>query len=234
MPLSRNGRAARAYAELGFAVFPMRGKVPFKGSNGELDGTTEAATIDRWWTDVPDASIAVALRFTPWFVLDVDRRTFGDATLRALESEHGSLPHTATVLSGSSNWSSHHYFVRPAELEGVSCRALRYPGINTSGIDVKGARYGYVVCPHRGTRKQGANTPGRRTAGSERFRSRRRRRGSSHWFGGVAGGHGTRRRTPIRLRPRASIYRDRIRYCPPKRSGSPGMGGAGPGTRRAK
>lgn len=131
---------------MGLAVFPIAGKVPIT-AHGELDASTSSEVIDSWWAKRPESGVALSLRFTSFFVLDVDRRKFGDETLRALECEYGSLPHTATVLSGSSNWSWHLYFNRPASLAGLSCRALRVRGLHDSGIDVKGVMSGYVGLP---------------------------------------------------------------------------------------
>jgi hypothetical protein len=152
---SQNHRAARLYAEQGIAVFPLRSKtkVPYAGSHGELDGTTDAATIDRTWQQVPNALVAAALRFTPYFVVDVDGRHDGDNQLGALEVEHGKLPHTVTAISGSGWPSVHLWFKRTAELEEVRVCALSNRADLTSdvdlknGVDLKGLRAGYVVLP---------------------------------------------------------------------------------------
>jgi hypothetical protein len=141
------GRAALKYAEMGIAVFRMsKQKVPFKGSHGELDGTTDPDVIRRWWRETPDACIAAALRFTDFFVLDIDGRHFGDEWLSALETEHGKLPHTATAISGSGNPSAHLWFKRTADLADVRCRGITVNRLKT-GIDVKGLQGGYVVLP---------------------------------------------------------------------------------------
>ena len=142
---NRNLRAARWYAERGLAVFPLvpRTKVPQAGSHGELDGTTDAATIDKMWEGRPHLLVAVALRFTPYFVVDADARHCGDEWLRSFPA----LPHTATCISGSGWPSTHHYFRRTPELEEVRARKLVPPGGFCTGIDLKGLRAGYVVLP---------------------------------------------------------------------------------------
>ena len=142
---NRNLRAARWYAERGLAVFPLvpRTKVPQAGSHGELDGTTDAATIDKMWEGRPHLLIAVALRSTPFFVVDADARHCGDEWLRSFPA----LPHTATCISGSGWPSTHHYFRRTPELEEVRTRKLVPPGGFCTGIDLKGLRAGYVVLP---------------------------------------------------------------------------------------
>ncbi len=136
---SRNHRAARAYAEHGIAVFGLvpRTKVPTGGSHGELDGTTDATSIDRTWGARPDLLVAAALRFTDYFVLDIDARHFGDEALRAL----GTLPDTVTAISGSGWPSEHRWFRRTPELDEVRSREL------TRGVELKGLRAGYVVLP---------------------------------------------------------------------------------------
>jgi hypothetical protein len=145
MKPSRNHRAARRYAEMGMHVFGLAPdtKVPTSGSHGELDGTSDASAIDATWIARPDLLPAVALRFTPYWVLDVDGRHDGDGWLRAL----GDLPHTVTAISGSGWPSTHFYFNRTPELEGVRIRALTPPTGFRAGIDVKGLRAGYVVLP---------------------------------------------------------------------------------------
>ncbi|MBM4362782.1 MAG: bifunctional DNA primase/polymerase, partial [Deltaproteobacteria bacterium] len=66
--------AALNYAERGFHVFPLRprDKVPLSGSRGELDATTDAATIAEWWRRCPDANVAIVPGASGLFVLDVD------------------------------------------------------------------------------------------------------------------------------------------------------------------
>jgi hypothetical protein len=136
---SRNHRAARLYAEHGIAVFGLvpETKVPAAGSHGELDGSSDAAAIDKTWGERPDLLVGAALRFTPYFVVDTDGRHFGDEWLRAL----GNLPDTAVCISGSGWPSTHHYFRRTPELEDVRSRKL------APGIDLKGLRAGYVLLP---------------------------------------------------------------------------------------
>lgn len=134
-----NLRAARWYAERGIAVFPLvpGTKVPIAGSHGELDATTDPATINGIWVRRPDLLVAAALRFTDYFVVDVDGRHFGDEWLRAL----GNMPDTVTAISGSGWPSTHHWFRRTPDLEDVHARAL------THGVDLKGLRSGYVILP---------------------------------------------------------------------------------------
>lgn len=50
------------YAEQGLRVFPLQpgSKIPFKGSNGCLDASSNADVIRGWWDTDPDANIGIA------------------------------------------------------------------------------------------------------------------------------------------------------------------------------
>lgn len=136
-------RAARAYAERGFHVFPLqpRDKVPLHGSRGEHDATTDPETIDRWARRWPNANLAIVPGKSGLFVLDVDVRKFGHESLAALPA----LPETATTLTGGGGL--HLWFRRPASLDRWSAKALCVPGVDQSGIDIKGICAGYLVAP---------------------------------------------------------------------------------------
>lgn len=55
-------QAALWYAEQGIKVFPLspRTKIPFKGSNGCKDASSNPDVVDGWWTDTPEANIGIA------------------------------------------------------------------------------------------------------------------------------------------------------------------------------
>lgn len=142
MRLSVTGRAALWYAEQGFAVFrTIPGRKEPLGGHGEKDATTDPAVVERLWSLEPNAGVAVALRFTDYFVVDVDAKAFGDEWLADLELLHGKLPHTPTTISGSGNPGAHSWWKRTPELAVVRARKL------THGVDLKGLRAGYVVVP---------------------------------------------------------------------------------------
>lgn len=128
--------AALAYAERGWPVFPLRprDKTPI------VDGGFKAATTDldqvrSWWADYPDANIGA----TPpdgIVVVDVDGDE-GATTLESLESGHGSLPETATVVTARGR----HLWFR------VDGQVRQGAGILGPGLDTRVSGRGYVLLP---------------------------------------------------------------------------------------
>jgi hypothetical protein len=129
--------AAIHYATCGgLPVFPCRprGKTPAV-LRGFLSATTNPATIRRFWTD-PDRNIAIPTGARSGFwALDVDGAE-GAATLRALETKHGAIPKTRTVVTPRGK---HAWFAYPGAVPTTVGRIG--PGIDTRGDD------GYVVVP---------------------------------------------------------------------------------------
>lgn len=114
-------RAAVAYAEEGVAIFPLTPgtKLPFAGSKGFLDATTDLDQVKTWWTDHPDANIGIATgRAAGLFVLDVDMGDgkVGKRSLRKLVEKHGDLPTTRTIRTPSGGL--HFLFTYPEHAEG--------------------------------------------------------------------------------------------------------------------
>jgi hypothetical protein len=104
--------------------------------HGVHDATDDVDTVARrWGEEHRGRNIGVAVP-PPMFVLDVDPRHGGDATLAALVSEHGRLPETLQQFSGRGDGGTHWLYRRPAgKLTGA--RLGR-------GLDLK-ASGGYVV-----------------------------------------------------------------------------------------
>ncbi|MCF6386032.1 bifunctional DNA primase/polymerase [Mycobacterium sp. MBM] len=132
--------SAIVYAQHGWKVFPLRGKVPaIRGGHGVLDATDDLATVCRWWAvEYPGANIGVRVP-DGVFVLDTDPRKDGHAAAAAALAEaHGSFPRTLTHLSG--------------RIDGGMHRFYRHPGgkLTTErlgpGFDIKDSS-GYVVAP---------------------------------------------------------------------------------------
>lgn len=109
-PTDRNAllTAALAYAELGWAVFPLSPatKKPLAGSRGFKDASNDPEQIRAWWTERPDANIGIATGAVSGIsVLDVDEKKWedkhGNDTLAALTAEYGVLPTTLTQKTWS-------------------------------------------------------------------------------------------------------------------------------------
>jgi hypothetical protein len=105
--------------------------------HGVKDATTDLKTIQGWWERWSFANVAIATG-GHLFVLDIDPRHGGDATLAALIAQHGALPQTPAVATGGGG--TQHYLRYPS---GVVIRSRS--GI-AKGIDVRGDT-GYVLAP---------------------------------------------------------------------------------------
>lgn len=92
-------RAALAYARRGWHVFPIAGKRPLT-EHGHLDATTDTTTVRQWWSDSPEAWVAVHLRASGLVCVDVDGEA-GLAQLARLEAELGPLPRDLVAISGT-------------------------------------------------------------------------------------------------------------------------------------
>lgn len=104
--LSPLGRAAVEYAKRGFAIIPLvpGGKVPAieGGLNNWSDNPDDAA---KYWAARPNANIAVVCGSPSGNVIAIDLDCHGGPdgreTLKAWEAEHGELPETVSVITGS-------------------------------------------------------------------------------------------------------------------------------------
>lgn len=133
--------AALAAAKRGWAVFPLhpKSKAPYKGSHGVNDATTDETQIRQWWKQTPSANIALTCgEASGVFVLDVDPRNGGDASLAALEVESGNLP--VTVESATGGGGRHLLFRHPGGHVRNSAGKLG------KGLDIRGEG-GYIVMP---------------------------------------------------------------------------------------
>ncbi|WP_185124041.1 bifunctional DNA primase/polymerase [Streptomyces sp. TLI_185] len=108
--------------------------------------TTDTDTIVKWWTANPAANVSVVTGpASGVWVLDVDDkddpvRGVGSPSLAALEREHGDLPPTYTVGTGSVG--VHHYFT----YEGVDFHLGNPASKLAPGLDIR-AEGGQVVAP---------------------------------------------------------------------------------------
>jgi hypothetical protein len=139
---SEHGRktlcAALSYAASGLAVFPClyRAKEPAV-PRGFYSATTNPATIKRWFGGTVDFNIAIrtGLASEAW-VLDVDDRHGGFASLGELEHPHGPLPLTRQARTANG---IHLYWKAIRPISNSNGRV-------GPGLDVKGDG-GYVVAP---------------------------------------------------------------------------------------
>jgi hypothetical protein len=131
--------AAIDFAKRGWSVFPCRARAKIPAcKHGFLDATTDAERIGRAWQAHPDLNIGVATGATSgFFVLDVDGET-GEASLRALEQQHGVLPATIEAITGKGR----HVYFRIGEHGPVKNSA----GQVGDGLDIRGDG-GYVLAP---------------------------------------------------------------------------------------
>ena len=130
------------YAEMGFAVFPVRrNKSPYT-PHGCNDAKKDLRAIKHWWTKWPQANIGIATgsKSGGIIVIDIDvddnKGIYGDESLRRWEAEHGELPETWRAITGRGGY--HYYYRSDNEVKNATGV---YPG-----IDIRGEG-GYVVAP---------------------------------------------------------------------------------------
>jgi hypothetical protein len=116
--------------------------------HGKNSATTDPAIIKKWWRKWPDANIGIRPG-EDWFGLDLDARGGGVTTLQLHCEQHGELPLTPQVLSGSGSGSAHYWFKRPPGAHFSSSQGKRKddePGPLGFGLDIK-TDAGYLVAP---------------------------------------------------------------------------------------
>lgn len=149
--ISETGKAATEYAtKYGIPVFPLwpKSKNPMP-KHGFLEAVTDAAQIERWWTNKPDANIGgvmgggyVCIDF------DVDENGAFNALdwLSDWEDENGKLPETATAITGRGGM---HLFYRVdreikksentqihVDVRGAGSYAMLAPSVHPNGNTV--------------------------------------------------------------------------------------------------
>jgi hypothetical protein len=135
-------RAALAYARRGLSVHPCvpEQKLPLL-NDWPNRATLKPRAIESWWRRWPNANVAIAtggaMRL---LVVDVDPDAGGEASMAALEREHGGIPATAEVVTPRGG--RHLYLIVPSgrPMPGNSASKLG------EGIDTRG-QGGYVLCP---------------------------------------------------------------------------------------
>lgn len=135
-PLPKPAASALWYAEvLGLRVFPLQAgsKVPWRGSNGCKDATTDSAQIRVWWAEAPDANVGIATGHLV-DVIDVD----GPAGVKTWAEIKDDLPPILGHVSTPRPGGNHLYVAASA---GRGNKAGIFPGIDYRGEG------GYVVAP---------------------------------------------------------------------------------------
>lgn len=133
-------KAAAEYLARGWAVVPIAagGKHPLVRWQPFQERMPTDKELDEWYGRWPDAGVGIVTgAVSNLVVLDVDPRHGGDDSLRAVEREHGPLPHTIEAITGGGG--RHLYFTYPRE-------ELRNRAALASGIDLR-AEGGLVVAP---------------------------------------------------------------------------------------
>jgi Bifunctional DNA primase/polymerase, N-terminal len=133
--------AALYYAQNGWPVFPLVGKVPFKDSNGNKDATMNPEQIQTWWNTRPTANIGLATgKRSGVIVVDIDPPE-GHFSLKELQATYAPLPDTRR--SRTANKGLHFLFAYPTD--GKTYRnAVGLAG--HVGVDIR-ADGGYIVLP---------------------------------------------------------------------------------------
>lgn len=145
-------RAAIAYAEMGWPVFPLRGrdtpcegapsctplcqcpKKPVRKSNGFKDATTDVSRVTKWWDIHPDSNIGIATGHL-FDVFDVDTQSGGlPSFLQLLEQRR--IPDVHGVVCTSKG--GMHLYLEP---KGIGNKAGFMPGLDYRGMG------GYAVAP---------------------------------------------------------------------------------------
>lgn len=141
-PQSKFLHYAQHYAvKYGWRVFPIRPrtKLPLT-EHGFYEATTDLTKINQWWTENPQANIAVQTGLS-FSVFDVDPKHGGDETLRGLINKYGELPDTVSQTTGSGG--THYFFSNifktipglfpGIDIKGMGGYVLLHPSVNEDG-----------------------------------------------------------------------------------------------------
>lgn len=135
--LSRFHAAAIALAKRGVPVFPCLPASKYPAApHGFKDATTDLGQINKWWREDMFRNVAFATgAVSDIDVLDIDDG--GETVLALLEEQHGQLPPTIEVISGSGG---RHVYMKHIAGARTNIRGLG------DGVDFK-ADNGYVLVP---------------------------------------------------------------------------------------
>ncbi len=137
--------AALKYGGKGKPVFPCKqDKAPYYDKtalkHGCLDATTDPRKITAWWNRWPEANVGIRTgKASGLIIVDFDTYKPGAMTVEEFEEKYGTIPHTATVRTGSGGLQF--YLVYPDGME-ISNSA----GMLGKHVDVRGEG-GYTLAP---------------------------------------------------------------------------------------
>lgn len=156
--LSPQGQAALRYAELGWHVFPCwwphldvcacgtpdcpspaKHPIGQAAPHGVHDATTDPDLVNTWWTDHPQANVAIALGPSHLFVVDIDGPEGAEAW-DDLQQAHEPAPATLTADTGRVEGSGAHLYFHQPDGTQIGNRKLG-PKLETRGAG------GYVIAP---------------------------------------------------------------------------------------
>lgn len=130
-------RAAESYQGLGWAVFPVKGKIPVT-RNGVKDASTKPRLAAIWYSRYPERGVALATgEVSGVWALDLDGEEGKEAFVE-LQEEHGPIPKTVCSRTGS-GW--HLFWQMPDDGDVRNSASQVAPK-----VDVRGTG-GYVVLP---------------------------------------------------------------------------------------
>ncbi|MCH5202682.1 MAG: bifunctional DNA primase/polymerase [Oscillospiraceae bacterium] len=146
--------------ELRVFPLPKGAKLPYKGTNGFKDATTDKDTIINWWTKNPDANIGIAtgLQANGLFltVVDIDdnkeKGKNGRQTIRDWEANNGVLPNTLVSKTGSGGlhclyWTNEEYRNRTGLLQYIDVRGEGGYIVAPPSVHPNGTTYQWVTEP---------------------------------------------------------------------------------------
>lgn len=131
--------AALWYASLGMPVFPLqpRRKIPYGGSHGFADATTEPIFIERWWRERPESNVGIATGHVV-DVVDVDGEVGEVQMMRIIDEQPKFLSDSLGVVS-TPRPGGRHFYIHASGRPNSASRRVGH-------IDVRGLG-GYVVAP---------------------------------------------------------------------------------------
>lgn len=137
------------------------GKHPMGGLRWYEEATTDVRKIEGWLAKWPNCNWGTLTGVrSGYFVVDIDPKNGGPESWAKLIAEHGQLPPTLEVRTGSGG--THYYFRMPALGDPIRTRVGIREGVDIKGegnsqvvvppsLHRSGGRYEWVVAPGQGT-----------------------------------------------------------------------------------